>query len=106
MQALANISQFESLGNGTEKPQGTLSMFNHERVVENEPPFDLSSNPDGTVTPGAVQPVAPALPSGDRNAVPEWGQTLGKRVDRLENEVKQVKKDTAEILRRLPTGNP
>ena len=81
-----------------------IGVFNTEQPIESA--LDVSSNPDGTVTAGAVKPITSPQKPEDREAIPEWGQTLGARVDKLENEVRQMNKKMddgfAEILRRLP----
>ena len=70
-----------------------LGAFNSEQAtVENA--IDTS-----------IPPVAPAQKVGDRNTILEWGKKLDERVTALEGDMKQVKKDTAEILHRLPSSN-
>ena len=95
------FNSFQEMTGTGDSVQSTMDVFNMEQAVANNI-FDFASNPDNTVTPGGVKPVLPAQQTGDRNAIPEWGQTLTGRVDKLENEVRQVNGKVDEILRRLP----
>jgi hypothetical protein len=96
-----SYSSFQGMVAGTEQNIGdTMDVFSAV-AIENAP-LDLSSNPNGTVTHGAVKPVSSVQESDNREVIPEWGQTLSGRVDRLENEMRQVNGKVDEILRRLP----
>jgi vacuolar-type H+-ATPase subunit I/STV1 len=83
MEQLANISQFEALMTNGNTGQSVFSVFD---PVENAP-LDLSSNPDGSVSRGQVTPAASVPQQGDRDAIPEWGNSLNKRMGGLENRV-------------------
>ena len=86
MQALANISQFESLQNSANAGQMNLRVFN---PVENA--LDVSSNPNGTVSSG-VAPVKPAtaIPKDLPPPIQEWGNSVNARLDRLEEGMKNT----------------
>jgi len=70
--------------------QPVLVAFNVEQT--DNASLDVHSNPDGTVTP-----TAPPQPVADRNPIPEWGQSLGKRVKTLEQDVTDIKKEVQKI---------
>ena len=86
----------ESKGDGT---VADLSVFNRETTTNDG--FDVTSNPNGTTTVGAPQQQIPAVqaaqPAVDRNAMPEWGNSLTKRVGNLETDMQQVKQDVKDI---------
>ena len=79
MQALANISQFETLQNSANVGQSHLGIFN---PVENAPPGvgDRYNRPDiPPVDP--VNPVPSKLPPPD----PQWRKTVDERLQKIEN---------------------
>jgi len=84
MEKLADISQFEALQNQADNAVWSqMGMFNS---VENAP-IDLTSNPDGSVSQGGVQPAASIPGMGDGTHIPDWGKLLSKRVTDLEHKV-------------------
>jgi len=93
-----NTFQEMEAGTGT-GIQGGLHIFNPEHAdcaVEN------AINPTGrTPAVASTQSVGDAPPNTS-----QWRKTVDERLGNLERNVEQVKKDTAEILRRLPPQSP
>ena len=136
MQALANISQFESLGNVTEKPQGTLSVFNPEHAdscpVENVNSIGggghfpklvgrqyssqstqkvaSSSTGTGTTTPDPISTIAPIVKTMMNDYIPTWGKTLRQEVNDLGQRMERVENEVVGIRTlledRLPPRPP
>jgi hypothetical protein len=102
---------FQELMTGT--TANVISPFvNGEVLIENaNPPIGGYGNqPQGTGTQldSAVPPVNPVQKTSEKEAMPQWGQTLTGRVNNLEKDVKQntadiqeIKKTTGEILRKI-----
>ena len=68
---MQTFNSFQELAAGT----GTMTAFNTEQPVENAP---------------SVPPITPSQPSSDRTPIPEWGNTLIGRVDKLEGRMERM----------------
>jgi hypothetical protein len=53
-------------------------------------PFDVTSNPNGTVTPGAVQPPAPVPATGSEGNPPGWHNSLAQKVTGIDQRLTNV----------------
>jgi hypothetical protein len=79
-----------------------MATFNSfEELVQStqNQPLDVSSNPNGTVTPGAVQPPASIPPSGRDGAKaggddtpPEWHKQLAQKVTGIDGRLTTLEK--------------
>jgi hypothetical protein len=67
-----------------------MNTFNSfEELVQStqNQPLDVTSNPNGTVTPGVVQPPASVPAPGSEGNPPGWHNSLAQRVTNLEGKV-------------------
>lgn len=101
MRNVGDFSELDAIADG-----GDMGVFNTEQPVGNS---TIGGYGSGFGSKGTnfdsehlVTAVDDVKKTEDREAIPEWGQTLTGRVDKLEGRMERVEKNTAEILRRLP----
>jgi len=86
MEKLADIGMFESLGAGN----GGLSNLGAFNTIENDG-FDMTSNPNGTISSGNVQPAAKSAATQDDEFTPEWKNSVNGQLKSLRSDVDTLK---------------
>jgi peptidoglycan hydrolase CwlO-like protein len=82
---------------------GTFNSFEELVQSTQNQPLDVSSNPNGTVTSGAVQPPASIPPAGSEGNPPGWHNSLAQKVTGIDQRLTNLDQKVTGIDGRLTT---
>jgi hypothetical protein len=84
-----------------------MATFNSfEELVQStqNQPLDVTSNPNGTVTSGAVQPPASVPALGSEGSPPEWHNSLAQKVTGIDGRLTNVEGRLTNLEKKVDDG--